>query len=76
MHIFEYIANTFSGKFYKQEISVKRAALENAGEVFRKTGMDLQWGWRHYPRQPELATVILQQNAIVQAKCRTTANIE
>lgn len=69
MYIFEYIANTFSGKFYKQEISVKRAALENASEVFRKTGMDLQWGWKHSPRQHQLAIVILQQNAIVQAKC-------
>lgn len=36
MYILEYTANIFSGKFYKQEISVKRAALENAGEVLEK----------------------------------------
>lgn len=36
MYISEYIVNIFSCKFYKQEISAKRATLENAGEALEK----------------------------------------
>lgn len=36
MYTFEYIVNIFSHKFCKQEISVKRTALEDAVEIFRK----------------------------------------
>lgn len=36
MYIFECTITRFSCKFYKQEINVQGAALENAGEVLEK----------------------------------------
>lgn len=36
MYLFEYIVNIFFRKFYKQAISVKRTALEDELEIFKK----------------------------------------
>lgn len=70
MYIFECTITRFSCKFYKQEINVQGAALENAGEVLEKQawifsggGVIFQATWRghsHFATKCYYASEVLK----------------